>query len=677
MKRIVLLVALLILAVDGRSLAQLIFSSLPFPTANANFFKPAKSPYYALLPCFDSEKIDFCKPLVDQSPRAVKSLLSMTLSKQIGSNNNWTTSHMTNIDCANYFCFDKLSTANFTSRILSNEIFRIEFSFLFNHCMFCNSNSSITFRNLVENGSCNSFPFVPNNWYQLGSSHCQGKPMSVPVMNVTSSESLNYRDFHFAVLDAHLFEPLSIYSGALTKSISKLDNNLDTISRFFNTLYNNTVFGVGGAPMFCHCASSNTFAFKCYDSNHNFFLPLKFNASPLLFLALFLIVTIVYTIVIIVPKLYVIIGTLLKLKTFKKDVNFYFTTKFKHPCLSFTKAILLLTIGDIKVHVIFWAYLFNIFLILTEIFSYARNYYSAINIFFIDDVGGSLRAIGMLFLLLAYGTMVIHWQHTMDLFNANTTKANLSKINTIILIVFYVFVAIALLAGIIGSAITKDTFVIFGIFSALYIIIGLVFSVAFTILGVRILLKMKKTSKSIAQLKLTKSIMLLNICNLVVVIIAVLSLPTYLIGFDIYTIEMGLIRSTVYDLWLLSVSIVSFYVLFTPFEFGFVYGKKAADLSQFLLNCEYCGNTTKNTDESSSSAKDYNSSKKKDNIEKIKHAEMTPRTSVSTITSEANNAPTEEGTNHTNKQESLSTPEENTENVSPPVELQDYDAAKQ
>ena len=576
--------------------ASVSFNSVQYPIFNANLFKAQQERYYLFLPALDSPRVDFCQ-VVDQQSTVVK----MMVAKSIFELNNtaFPSQAMIDLDCMQYFCLDSSFTANFTRRMSSSEVYRNEFSFLFNHCFLCNSPSALNFRDAISaaNHTCKLFPTSHEKMMTMMNAHCLTASGLSNEANLTTDSGNNQvmaiegtkSGVSYGVMDAHFFEAISVYQIVLSKIIPT-DPSKDTLALFMNVMFplaNTSYFSATSLPMQCHCAFSQDYAFRCYDINHKFLAAFKFSASPIYFLAITLVCGAFFLVGVVIPRTNYILGVLMKKGHFKKDEAFYFDIPNKPIVLQYLKAIYLLTIVDIKSHIVLWNSLLFICSIFTCIFSFLRNFTSPIQNFAIDDVGGTCRAFAFLSLALCFCSMIVHWSHTIDLIKTNKTKALPNKLNTLLTLGFYLFIACFLIAGVVSAAVTKQTTLFFSLLSILYTSLSLIFCIGFTLAGVAILIRMKKTTANIVSIKLTKSTMVMNISNLLLAVAAGISIATYFMGWDIFTVELGLLRSFVYDVLLLHSANCVTYILFTPMEWSLVFGQRSADFISSLLNCDF------------------------------------------------------------------------------------------
>ncbi|KAG2373110.1 hypothetical protein C9374_012842 [Naegleria lovaniensis] len=411
----------------------------------------------------------------------------------------------------------------------------------------------------------------------------------------SSSYSKDGKGIHFGIMDARYYEPLppSIYSLTLSKVIPK-DPSKDTLSYFMNLYFpltNKSLFDANSLPMFCHCGATNDYAYRCYDVNHAFLAPYKYYATCIIFLVVTIVTSVIFVLGVIIPRCSYGYGILSKNRKYQKEEAFYFGSTSYGP-RQYLRAIFLLTLGDIKAHSIFWNSILLVFEYLTQIFSFTRNFSIPILKFVIDDVGGTMRAFVFISLGLCFCCMVIHWSHTLDLINKGKSKGLLSWWNTAITIFFYIFFLCFVIAGIISLVVTQQTSIFFQVLSIFYFSLSILFCVAFTIAGITILVKMRKTrmgSAGVLSVKLTKSTMILNVSNFLLAIIAALSFATYYQGWDIFTVELGLLRSSSYDILLLFASNCVIYILYSSVESEGIYGKKVSENIHQWLNCECFG----------------------------------------------------------------------------------------
>ncbi|KAF0981444.1 hypothetical protein FDP41_012101 [Naegleria fowleri] len=574
------------------------FQSVQFPILNTNMFKPLQVKNYIYLPPVDSPVIDFCQT-VEQQNSTLKLMVS-TKSQFL-----FPTWNMRMLDCMDYFCLNPLNTANMTARLYSSEIFRTEFAFIFNHCFLCDSSSAIQFRQTISvtNHTCPNFPTTLSNVVNMMTSHCLNSiGISQGASNLTLNNDTPYskdgKGIHFGIMDARYYEPSppSIYSLTFSKVIPK-DPSKDTLSYFMNLYFpltNKSLFDASSLPMFCHCGNTNDYAYRCYDVNHAFLAPYKYFATCIIFLVVTMVTSVLFVLGVILPRCSYCYGVLSKNRRFNKDEAFFFGSTTTGP-RQYLRAIFLLTLGDIKAHSIFWNSILLVFSYLTQIFSLTRNFSMPILKFVIDDVGGTLRAFVFISLGLCFCCMVIHWSHTLDLINKGKSKGLLSWWNTAITIFFYVFFLCFVIAGIISLVVTGQTSIFFQVLSIFYFSLSILFCVAFSIAGITILVKMRKTrsgggsASSVLSVKLTKSMMILNVSNFLLAIIAALSFATYYQGWDVFTVELGLLRSTSYDVLLLFASNCINYILYSSVESEGIYGKRVSEGIHRFINCECLG----------------------------------------------------------------------------------------
>ena len=411
--------------------------------------------------------------------------------------------------------------------------------------------------------------------------------------NLTSSSSdysSDFKNVHFGILDGKFFDSGTIYAAILTKSVPKIPST-DNLSYLLTTIFplkaaGGSVFKSGEIPMYCHCGNTYDYSFRCYDINHMFLTPLRYYAAPIVFLTIALISGAVFFIGVVIPKVKVMWSILTKQPDYKKDENFYFGPESTHVVVSYMRAIYLLTLGDIKIHSIFWNILLICFISLVEITYFARNFTMPILNFAIDDVGGTIRSAAFVCMALCFCSMIVHWSHTLDLVKRGKSKGCLSILNTSITISFYLFMIAFLVIGLIVALVTNNLVIFFFFFALLYTSLSLIFCVGFTIVGVTILLRLRKGKTNVISVKLTKSTMAINAVNFALVIVAGISMPTFFVGWDMYTVELGLLRGPAYDVCiLLGLNCVT-YILFTPLESKTVYGESCSEAVHRILNCE-------------------------------------------------------------------------------------------
>ncbi|KAL9645518.1 hypothetical protein ABK040_000583 [Willaertia magna] len=147
--------------------------------------------------------------------------------------------------------------------------------------------------------------------------------------------------------------------------------------------------------------------------------------------------------------------------------------------------------------------------------------------------------------------------------NTNATEY-LSFSNKLILIGFYSSLLSLLIAIIVLSNIIKTVSTIVIVFVACGMIYLWIFPIAFLFSAIRMYYKLKsmKENLSFSKLKFTRFMIFANICFILLIIIGVLYALTFLLGWDLFGITIGILRALIMDLTITLMMVLVNYMLF-------------------------------------------------------------------------------------------------------------------
>ncbi|EFC47462.1 predicted protein [Naegleria gruberi] len=161
----------------------------------------------------------------------------------------------------------------------------------------------------------------------------------------------------------------------------------------------------------------------------------------------------------------------------------------------------------------------------------------------------------------------------------------LSKVNAIILSLFYIAMLLVGIITVIVFVVVKNYAPAWILLSAAVMIYLLTFVIGFAFYGVKILIQLRGSKGSLLEYKFTKFILYETALFIIGWLVSLFMLTTYIFGYDSMTLFWGLNRNIFMDCSLNAVLILSSYITFNDTAFVLVYGKKALSIVSFIGTC--------------------------------------------------------------------------------------------
>ncbi|EFC50132.1 predicted protein [Naegleria gruberi] len=277
-----------------------------------------------------------------------------------------------------------------------------------------------------------------------------------------------------------------------------------------------------------------------------------------------------------------------RIVSFKKKMmtNIEETNRFK-TILWFTRHLF-----DIVSHPIIWFCISAFAGFLENFFRFLFNF-SGVHDFFLAYFGGVFRAISAICVLCGYSSMVILWSHIIDLSQRkDASNRKLSKINKIILAVFYVALIIALIIALIvfvSVSYYGYAWVVLAIFALIYLF---TFEIGFSFYGVKIFLTLRRNNGGVLEYRFTKFILIVSVLFLANWLVVFLCVLTYAFGYDVISVFYGVVRNIFLDSCIFAVLSFSTYMTFKEETFKIVYGDKLTRAVNRLFNSNSKGESS-------------------------------------------------------------------------------------
>ncbi|KAL9654474.1 hypothetical protein ABK040_010494 [Willaertia magna] len=485
---------------------------------------------------------------------------------------NFTTS------CFNFFCgSNEIVSFNLTNSIVNNSTFREEYFNRFNYCLYCNNNDAKEFQEIIassDNNICKLFP-IYNDIINLLTSHCNNGKDYLQQVNHINNFTLN--NLNIGMIEQRFFSDKTIYRTKYLNNLTSAieDNTLHFIQTTFQGGYSN--------PVMCYCSSRKEFGFQCDDAYQKFFIPFKFKASNVLLFVYSILLIVIVTIIIIIPHCHVKIKSIQQLAsetiTSSKESTFI-------PLIYFKSALSELFLTDLTSQVIFYLIASLIACFIENLMEFIWNF-KVWNLNVSDQFWGVFRGVGVFFVSLTYCMLLVQWSHLIYFVRNNITsyRQPLSRVNFILYISLYIFNFILILIGVIISAVLDSSFYFFTLCAISMIIYPVIFLIGFSVYGIIIFKKLRKSNTNIYQLKFTKFILVLNVIMTIGIVVAIISAPSFILNWDLFGIFLGLNRNFIVDVMVLIALTMVAYIIFKKKETLTFYSKILE-----MCNCCSCCN---------------------------------------------------------------------------------------
>lgn len=193
-------------------------------------------------------------------------------------------------------------------------------------------------------------------------------------------------------------------------------------------------------------------------------------------------------------------------------------------------------------------------------------------------------------MICGYSSLVICWSHAIDMSKrkTDTNNAGLSKLNLLILSLFYILLVVLGIVCIIIYVSVKSYEIAWIVMCSAGIFYFVTFVGGFTFYGTKILFALKSEMKispsSIMEYHFTKFMLMVTCVFFIDGLIALGEIITFVFGYDKLSLFVGLARNQFMDAGLITVVILSCYITFSWPIFEITYGKLMNKVRSFTKN---------------------------------------------------------------------------------------------
>ncbi|KAG2370825.1 hypothetical protein C9374_013417 [Naegleria lovaniensis] len=546
-----------------------ILNSVLYPAEECLTLPPVNYFYYPLLFTLDTSYMDFCS--------------NLSLSEHIISNfQNNKQSDQPFTTCSDLLCSNSTIILDLTNTTQVESLGQV-----MNFCLYCNHSSSDAFRNLLWNGQCQTFTSLHSlqngnfgpQFVNMMNLHCNGDrntqltvpSQHLPIFDVTFFKTEYFkRQFSKYQLQSHSTNEFETASPLKRTTLQSLLNfYFGSVMTQENISSTNIPFDI---PVTCWChyndPSSHSFGFQCNDFYHNFLIPYSFRYSPLISAVVFILIFFIHLFTIQIPRFYERIYTF-KHKIIREVVDKSIFMKMNITIQHFLDIV-------VQAPVCFSLSLLSGFL--ENMFRFLFNF-SFMFDFYQGYLAGLFRALSGVLVVCGFSSLVISWSHAIDVSNhMRQDKSNaLSIFNKTILSIFYAAVVLVLITSGIVFAVVSDYGYAWSILALSVMIYIFTYGFGFLFYGIRIYFRLRKANNKggLFEYRFTKFMLGLSIWFFYGWICTMLSMITYIFGFDVLSLFFGMTRNIFLDSSLILVTILSSYITFNKEAFVKSYGKKA------------------------------------------------------------------------------------------------------
>ena len=552
-----------------------ILNQVLFPRNEVMDLEPVNQFYYPMLFPFDVQYDDFCQVQNFQSKESSF--------------------------CREYLC----ESSSLSIWDLRNKSQIMELGSTINYCLYCNQSQSNEFRRALQHGECQLFTM--NEFTLWSQVHCNNVPYSKnsqdPDGNVLENYILINR--HLGIFDFNfLFTPYfqknflkyrRMENESLTLGDALKEVKLEQLFQFYFSKYVNPLKSLEfswniistqqsihfslhqssdlvtpplDVPFTCWCNYQNPneqyFAFQCDDFYQKFLFHLTHRYFHIVFCITFAILAIMISFLILYPKAHDMISITLDMHL--NDGGFIQVRKFNKFYL-FGKRLLgvMSALSSISVQSPTFFVAACCCGFLENFFKFIFNF-SALAYFHTVYFKGFFRAMCCVFIICGYSSLVISWSHLVSTRQAitNPASASLSIFHKSILGLFYgSTVIVMVLSGILYVVTSNISYAWISLASAgLFYLLS--FVAGFAISGLKILYRLRQLRKTVRtfEYRFTKLMLLLTLTLVSGWIIALLTLFTYMFGFDSASLFYGITRNVWLDCGMISVTLAFTYMTF-------------------------------------------------------------------------------------------------------------------
>ncbi|KAF0973747.1 hypothetical protein FDP41_007134 [Naegleria fowleri] len=552
----------------------------------------------------DSPMLDLCGQ--DSPAQKYKSLTDMTFYvPEIGENVRSSSDNL----CLEFFCSSTLKYHEVENRKLNLTRWSQvdEFTWFYNYCLYCDNVVSREFKDFLINNSSTQSSENPDQ------SAC---PLFNPTIIQKAQQHCQIQSFQ------NKPQPYSIGTFFLSSDLMDSPEFRSVLSFYdFIQFVEQSSF-----PYNCFCKEQSlslvpgirpfSFAFAC-DIYAKAIIPLVFEFGPI-FIFLYTVFLLFSSFFVLILPIYCAVYREYRYAYEKKLLSTIFDLRIQSTTILFF-AILWMCAQEI------FSYLFNFN-------AFSSMYYDedSHNGFMLLLGNGLLRMISLVFLCCSFASMLVSWQHMTSNTEGNflsgvaggiaaTGKAligaskderehglvddneeytpqnkreserssllyiggrdpseSLSTGNKLILAGFYLSLLALLITVVIMSFFIHTLYIIFLVFIAFGMMYLWIFPIGFLFSGIRMYYKLKsmKENLSFARLKFTKFMIFADICFILLIIVGALFMLTYLFGWDLFGVFIGINRSLIMDFTIVLMMTIEQYMLFNQKSIKDLYGEK-------------------------------------------------------------------------------------------------------
>ncbi|KAG2392977.1 hypothetical protein C9374_009554 [Naegleria lovaniensis] len=543
----------------------IILHQVLYPRNEVMDLLPVNQFYYPMLFPFDVQYHDFCSTTT--TPHTI---------------------HHDDSFCTNYLC-----ESTFTWN-LRNKSQIMELGSTINYCLYCNQSQSNEFRKALQQGNCSLF--TRNEFTLWSQVHCNNVPYSKSSHpsndenHLTLKRHLGLFDFNFLLtpyFQINFLKYRRMENESLTFGDALREVKLETLFQFYFSKYVNPmsreydmsttrsiqqhhqppdiIIPPLDVPFTCWCNYQNSneqyFAFQCDDFYQKFLFHFTHRYAHIVLCIIFSVLSIMISFLILYPKARDMISITLDLKLnhgLVKVNNFSKCNLFGKRLLAILSALSSISVQSSAFFVVacfcgfmenFLKFLFNF----SAVSSFQNNYFK-----------GFFRAMCCVFIVCGYSSLVISWSHFVSNKQGSTSPTSLSLFHKSMLGLFYGSTVIVMLVAAILYVVTSNISYAWISLAGTGLFYLLSFVAGFAIFGLKILYRLRQLRNTIRsfEYRFTKLMLLLTLTLVSGWIIVLLTLFTYIFGFDAASLFYGITRNVWLDCGMISVTLAFAYTTF-------------------------------------------------------------------------------------------------------------------